>query len=53
MNQLIYNGSLAAGTVLAATGAGLQWGVGIGLIAAGALVIVLTMVGAWLFGRAG
>jgi|JI8StandDraft_1071087.scaffolds.fasta_scaffold1335684_1 hypothetical protein len=52
MNQLIYNGSLAAGTVLAATGAGVQWGLGLGLMTAGGLVIALTMAGAWLFGRA-
>ncbi len=52
MNQLTYNAGLLIGTVALSVGAGLQWGVGVGLMALGALVIGLTMVGALLAGRA-
>jgi hypothetical protein len=46
MNQLTYNISLLVGTSAVSAGAGLQWGLGIGLMATGVLVIALTLVGA-------
>jgi hypothetical protein len=52
MNQLTYNVGLLVGTASLSCGAGLQWGVGFGLMAFGGLVIVLTMAGAWISARA-
>lgn len=51
MNQLTYNVSLLAGTAAMSAGAGLQWGAPVGLMAAGVLVIALTLVGAVLAGK--
>ncbi len=45
MTQIVYNVSLALGVLLAAIGAGLQWGLAAGLMTAGALVIGLTLYG--------
>jgi hypothetical protein len=53
MNQLVYNASMLAGTALSGTGAGLQWGLGVGLLVAGVMVTTLTVAGAWLFARGG
>lgn len=52
MNQLTYNVGLLAGTAAVSAGAGLQWGLAVGLMAAGALVIALTLAGAALTGKA-
>lgn len=46
MKVIVYNGGIAAGTVLCGVGAGLQWGLGIGLIVTGVLVLGLTLVSA-------
>lgn len=51
MNQLTYNAGLLAGTAALGVGAGLQWGVGFGLMVVGALVVGLTLFGAWMAGR--
>lgn len=53
MNQLVYNVSLGAGTLLASVGAGLQWGAGMGLMVAGGLVIGLTFASLWVNRSAG
>jgi hypothetical protein len=48
MNKLVYNGSLAVGTAMVGLGAGLQWGVGVGLMVTGGLVLAATFAGAFL-----
>ena len=53
MNQLTYNAGLLIGTGAFSVGAGMQWGVAVGLMAVGAIVIGLTIVGALVFWRAG
>lgn len=52
MNQIIYNSSMLVGTLAVSAGAGVQWGAGVGLMAVGALVIVLTGFGAWITRKA-
>jgi hypothetical protein len=42
MNQLIYNASLLIGTGALSVGAGMQWGVSVGVMVAGAAVLVCT-----------
>ena len=44
MNLLTYNASMATSLTLASSGAAIQWGAGIGLMVAGALVMVITLV---------
>ena len=51
MQQITYNASLLAGTVAASVGAGLLWGVAVGLMVVGGLVLGLTLFGAWLAGK--
>ncbi len=53
MNQLMYNASILAGTALASIGAGLQWGVPVGLMVMGVLIVGLTLLAAFTFGREG
>ena len=40
MNPILFVSAVAGGIILAATGAGMQFGPGVGLMAAGALLIV-------------
>ncbi|WP_342617213.1 hypothetical protein [Rhodoferax sp. GW822-FHT02A01] len=51
MNKLTYNGALLMGTALISVGAGMQFGVAVGLIAAGGLLIALTFAGVYLSGK--
>lgn len=51
MNRLTYNISIALGTVLLGVGAGLQWGLAIGLMMFGALIVALTLYGTLLARR--
>ncbi len=51
MKAWVYNASLAAGVLLVSTGAGLVY-LPAGLIAGGSLLIVLTIAGARIAGRA-
>ncbi len=44
MTPLSYNLSVGAGVALSAVGAGAQWGWPVGLLAAGLLVIALSLV---------
>ena len=44
MTPTSYNLSIGAGSAMAAIGAGAQWGWPVGLMAAGLLVIALTLV---------
>lgn len=43
MNPHVYNASVGAGVALVAIGAGAEWGWPIGMIAAGALVLGMTL----------
>ena len=43
MSPFVYNASVGAGVAMVAVGAGAQWGWPVGLITAGALVLVLTV----------
>jgi hypothetical protein len=51
MNAIVYNASLAGGTALASFGAGVQYGLGFGLMVGGVLVLGLTMCTALLLAR--
>ncbi len=51
MTPLVYDIAIALGLIAVTAGAYLVWSVGVALLAAGGLVIVLTLLGA-LFGRA-
>ncbi|ACC76142.1 hypothetical protein PPMP20_18945 [Paraburkholderia phymatum] len=51
MNAIIYNLCMTLGVVLAVVGVGLLHGVAVALIVAGALMIGLTMFGAWMTTR--
>ena len=51
MNKLTYNATLLAGVALASVGTAMQFGVASGLMASGALLIVLTFAGVILFGK--
>lgn len=44
MARIVYDACTLLGLLLCSAGAGLQWGLPVGLIVAGALLIVLTMV---------
>lgn len=48
MSRVAYNISLLIALVLIGVGSGAQWGWSIASIVIGALVILLTLVGAWL-----
>jgi hypothetical protein len=48
MNTKIYNSALGIGLLSTSLGAGMQWGLGIGLMVAGVLVMVLTFAGAYI-----
>lgn len=51
MNKLTYNVALLVGTSLASVGAGMQFGVAVGLMTAGGLLVGLTFAGVVLFGK--
>jgi hypothetical protein len=51
MNKLTYNVTLLIGVALASIGAGMQFGVAVGLMTAGALFIALTFAGVYLLGK--
>jgi hypothetical protein len=46
MNALAYNVSVAAGVLMVGIGAGAQWGWPVGLMAAGLLIVALSVVAA-------
>lgn len=46
MQPIVYNTSLLLGTSAVSIGAGLQWGLSVGLMVLGALVIGLAIMGA-------
>lgn len=48
MNRWIYNGTLAAGTLLAGLGAGLVAGPGWACVVVGSLMVAATLAGAWI-----
>jgi len=48
MNPLVYDCCLAGGTAMLGIGAGLQYGVGAGLMTGGAVLIGLTVLSAFL-----
>lgn len=52
MNPHVYNLGCLLGTVMCASGAGLQWGAAIGLVVGGALTVALTIYGVELSRRA-
>jgi hypothetical protein len=43
MKQIVFNLSLLAGVVLVGAGVGLEFGLGFGLLAAGVLVVAITV----------
>lgn len=51
MSRIVYDVSMALGTLLCSVGAGLIGGLGVGLVTAGGLTIVLTIVGVFVSGR--
>ena len=51
MNVLTFNAALAAGVALSTAGAWVHWGASIGLMVAGALILALTLVVAYVAGR--
>lgn len=53
MNQFTYNVGILAGTALASIGAGLQWGLPVGLMVMGGQIVGLTLLAAFTFGREG